>query len=108
MIDRLLSGSLWVATLSINGFVAIYGGAWLGTLLAGQPKMGAALGLGNLLAAVIWRVKEKPSLGQRVRAFVKDASPYSSIMVCMVVFSLTETALFFLWFTLTRWLIGGL
>lgn len=108
MIDRLLSGSLWVATLFINGFVAVYGGAWLGTLLANQPKMGAALGLGNLLAAIIWRVKERPSLGQRVRAFVNDASPYSSIMVSMVVFSLAETFLFFIWFTLTRWLLGGL
>ena len=105
LMDRLASGSMWVSLLAVNGFVALYGGAWLGQLLTGQPSIGAALGLCNLLAAVIIRAKEKPSLSRRVHALVRDASPYSSILVLLVVFSLTEAAAFFLVVTAARWLL---
>ena len=105
MIDRLASGGMWASMLAVTGFVALYGGAWLGQLLTGQPYVGAALGLCNLLAAVTIRVKEKPSLSRRVRALVRDSSPYSSIMVLLVVFSLTEATAFFIVVTAARWLL---
>lgn len=103
--DRLASGGMWATTLALNGFVALYGGAWLGQLLTGQPYGGAFLGLCNLLAAVIIRAKEKPSLSRRVHALVRDASPYSSVLVLLVVFSLAEAAAFFIFTTAARWLL---
>lgn len=105
--DRLGEGLLWVATIALGGIVAVYGGGWLGRILVQQPYVGAAVGLLNLAAALLIRVKEKPNIGQRMQAAMRNRSPYSSVMVVLVVFSLAEVVAYLTVAGAVRWLQGG-
>ena len=105
--DRLGEGLLWAATIALGGVVAVYGGGWLGRILVQQPYVGAAVALFNLAAALLIRAKERPNLGQRVQAAMRNRSPYSSVLVLLVVFSLAEVVAYFIAAGAVRWLQGG-
>jgi|CXWL01.1.fsa_nt_gi putative copper export protein len=105
--DRLGAGLLWSLIIALNGILAVYGGAWLAKLLAVQPLIGAALGLGNLACALLIRAKEKPNIGQRVQAAMRNRSPYSSVLVLLVVFSLAEVVAYFIAASALHRLQGG-
>lgn len=106
LMDRLATGVWWSATIALNGFLAVYGGGWLGEWLVHQPYIGAAVGLLNLTAALLIRAKEKPNLGQRVQAAMRNRAPYSSVMVLVVVFSLAECVVFLTVAGALHWLQG--
>lgn len=101
-----MTGAWWVA-LPVNVFVAVYGGAWLAAFLAAPPLIGAALGLGNLLTAVVMVAKERPHVRERVRAAAQHRSPYSSLMLVATAFSLIEAVVFLLVSRAMHWLQGG-
>lgn len=107
LMDRLGTGLLWACIIALNGFLALYGGAWLGKWLVQQPAIGAAVGLLNLAAALLIRVKERPTIGQRMQAAMRNRSPYSSVMVVLVVFSLAEVVAYLTVTGALRWLQGG-
>lgn len=107
LMDRLGTGLLWSCIITLNGILAVYGGAWLGQWLVQQPYVGAAVGLLNLAAALLIRVKERKNLGERVQAAMRNRSPYSSVMVLVVVFSLAEVVAFLTVAGAVHWLQGG-
>jgi hypothetical protein len=59
-------------------------------LLAGTPRWGAALGLGNLIAALVYRLRERPNRAQRFDALLHNYSPYDSVTLTLAGFFLLE------------------
>lgn len=98
---------LWSATVAMNGTVAFYAGAHLGKALIASPEIGAAVGLLNLAAALFLRSREKPNLGQRIRALKSNRSPYSSITALLLVLFGMETLAFITVAGVIRWLQQG-
>lgn len=86
--------AVWWIEIPVSLFAAIFGGGWLGLWLAGQPYLGAAFGLCNLLAAVVMVAKEKPSLKERVKAASAMRTPYSSVLGLVAVLLLLEALAF--------------
>lgn len=98
---------LWSATVAMNGAVAFYAGAHLGRWLIAAPEIGAAVGLLNLAAAMFLRSREKPNLGQRIRALKSNRSPYSSVTAWLLVLFGTESLAFLTVAGVIRWLQQG-
>ncbi len=70
----------WLLALTVNGSLAVFGGAWLARALMGQAVFGAVLGAGNLVAAAVTRARHQPNRAERYFAALLRESPQVQIL----------------------------
>lgn len=70
----------WLLALPLAASLALFGGAWLGRWLIGNPVFGAMLGGGNLIAAMVARARDRPGLVERYYAALDRESPHLQLL----------------------------